>query len=1291
MRNLITSHRGRLDVSSLITPDQPVAKVVSFDPIGDSMLCAFGPSEFNPTIEIQQIYRSGKMHVLAYFDAPDPSAEIKSLYYSGDSNSAVIVLSSGDIVNVVGGEDENSAVVEIVGSLDDTIDDAQWSPDEEVLAIATTKTLVLLSRSFDLISESSTSIEDLKLSKHVSVGWGKKETQFQGKGAKALRDPTVPVKVDDGHVVQGDDKRRKLSWRGDGEYVALSGVDSLASGIDRRTIRVYSRTGVLDSVSEPCDTLEHHVAWRPSGNVIASVQRQSGNEESEGPDLVFFERNGLRRYEFSIRVAPEAEVVDIAWNSDSDILAIQLKDRIQLWTTKNYHWYLKQEVVAKDGVSAPLWMKWHPEKNTSLFIAFEDAAHTVHFETHTFLWTVISGSMIEPNDLGTTVVLDGEEIKVTPLKLSNAPPPMSFRDIEACGTPIHVAVSRSSNRFALLYANHVDIAEWDLSLHPRVRAPSVVESIKFQDVLGMSLDAVPRQVTFIGDDLVAVAADETLSVAATQLLVVNIKSKALVTTHSVSPDIFVLKTDVTKTECIYETIDGSVYRLNSAKEYETELLHKLPQRCDTIDLAPNGVVFGLAQNGKLYANSRQLAASVTSLMVTDSHAVFTTAQHYLKFSHLQVDVEAMEIPADDLVNDERCRAIERGSLLVTIIPSKTALILQAPRGNLETIHPRILVLSKVRKDIDNLRYDEAFAACRVHRIDMNLLHDYSPQQFFDQTELFIKQLNKIESLDLFLSGLRNEDVSESMYRQTLKEADEGNVLQAAEAIHLKANLDVSTKVNRVCDAILKVLLTPEYKSAYLQSVLTAYACKTPPDLEAALELVGKDRKAAPEQAEFSVQHLCFLQDVELLYRTALGIYDLDLALLVAQQSQKDPKEYLPFLRDLQEQTMLRRKFKIDTHLERYSKAIKHLAEMGEFDELCVYTEEHELYQDALRIYQHNVERHNVILALYASYLLGKTKYFEAGLAYENLKMDQDALDAYELAGAWQESLPIVQRASYSEEKRADIMRHLADMAVESRNYRDAATIYLDYIKDVPEALRVLCKGFFFSDAIRQAVLHNQPGLLETVVDPGLTEGFAQTIELISDCKAQVKSQINRLRELREKKAADPLGFFGGPDGADNDAPDNVSLAPTESSTAPSFFTRYTGKTGTTAKTGASRKTAKNRRREERKRARGKKGSVYEEEYLVNSMGRLIERLDQTESDAVRLIEGLMRRGMRDHAYQIQSSFVDVRNDIKAVVVEVFTLSERDRERYDDDGNKYYLPPRPIPEIREFPGKDFLNF
>ena len=77
-----------------------------------------------------------------------------------------------------------------------------------------------------------------------------------------------------------------------------------------------------------------------------------------------------------------------------------------------------------------------------------------------------------------------------------------------------------------------------------------------------------------------------------------------------------------------------------------------------------------------------------------------------------------------------------------------------PRGNLETVYPRAMVVAGIRQKIEAKKYRSAFLACRNHRVDMNILHDHAPRQFVANVDLFIKQLRKVEYIDLFLSTLK---------------------------------------------------------------------------------------------------------------------------------------------------------------------------------------------------------------------------------------------------------------------------------------------------------------------------------------------------------------------------------------------------------------------------------------------------------------------------------------------------------------------------------------------------------
>jgi elongator complex protein 1 len=116
--------------------------------------------------------------------------------------------------------------------------------------------------------------------------------------------------------------------------------------------------------------------------------------------------------------------------------------------------------------------------------------------------------------------------------------------------------------------------------------------------------------------------------------------------------------------------------------------------------------------------------------------------------------QELEVPPNEPEKDERCRCIERGARLITVMPTSYSVILQMPRGNLETIYPRALVLAGIRRSIEVKKYKKAFLACRNQRVDMNILHDYAPQQFIENVALFVEQVKKVEHIDLFLSNLR---------------------------------------------------------------------------------------------------------------------------------------------------------------------------------------------------------------------------------------------------------------------------------------------------------------------------------------------------------------------------------------------------------------------------------------------------------------------------------------------------------------------------------------------------------
>lgn len=88
------------------------------------------------------------------------------------------------------------------------------------------------------------------------------------------------------------------------------------------------------------------------------------------------------------------------------------------------------------------------------------------------------------------------------------------------------------------------------------------------------------------------------------------------------------------------------------------------------------------------------------------------------------------------------------------MPTKMSIVLQMPRGNLETVFPRAMVLAGIRQLVEQNNYGDAFLTCRTQRVDMNILYDHRPEQFLENVGVFLQQVKDAANIDLFLSTLK---------------------------------------------------------------------------------------------------------------------------------------------------------------------------------------------------------------------------------------------------------------------------------------------------------------------------------------------------------------------------------------------------------------------------------------------------------------------------------------------------------------------------------------------------------
>lgn len=1292
------------------SPHLPLT-ATAWDTGNNTVIGAFGPTATAPVIELKrrktfQSKQDQEFELITSWDAPSPLPdlacdEILLLQHFPDTATSCLILAGGDVIVVRENPQPDQEKIEIVGSVDVGICAAAWAPDEELLAIVTrADTLVLMSRNFEPLNEATLSAEDLKASKHVSVGWGKKETQFQGARAKALRDPTVPERVDEGLASPYENGKIVISWRGDGQYFA---VNSFITG-HRRIIRVFTRDAVLDSASEPVDGFESALSWKPSGSLIAGIKRNESNIE-----VVFFERNGLRHGQFDLRIdqkamATWASSITLDWNADSSVLAIGFQDRVQFWVVGNYHYYLKQEIPLSSSKTNSIPLRWHPETPLRSLLASDSCILDL-----TFQLGVSRGTTLEPHDHGIVAVIDGKTLKLTPFNQAGVPPPMAFCEVNVEHNIVDVAIGQNCQQFAILTTHTLELCRWTVRSGPHVKMNT--NKIRFTTNVNKQSIALPerdgpvrRYTQIVLKDAEAYILSPRQASFPASVRKVSWDGDAVVAAFTESP----IQIDDEASNLLLDSAFQDVFYTSS--HLTRHLLHP----SDNVSLAgsqPNSSIFSLpstntthlsngysngdareyhkislSPSGFLTFDNNVIVRDCTSFLLTSQHLVFTTAQHFLKFAHL-TDSPDLQIPGDTPEVDERCRSIERGAKIVTVIPSTYAVILQMPRGNLETIYPRILVLTGIRRHVQHGEYLAAFLACQTHQVDLNILHDLDPEGFLAKIPDFIGQLKKPGRIDEFLSKLKDEDVTKTLYVDTTSNTtstttNDNHLAVAAPPAYNPKN--TSDKVNRIASGFLAAFEADP--STHTQNIITTHVCKRPADLDSALRLVSSLRQSSvgSDEAETAISHLCFLSDTNRLYDAALALYDLDLTLLVAQNAQRDPREYMPFLESLSALPELRRRYTIDNHLKRYAKALVSLHTLQAHEEVSSYTVKHSLYTTALALYKYDQPHLASITRLYADHLSSQSQHTSAATLYESLEDYDSAYPLYALGHKWRESLTCAKLARIPKDKLTTLAHSLATTCTDiTRDYRSAATIHVEYLDDITGAAQLLCKGSYFAESLRLLTLHDERQSIPVIIDTSLAEKSGEILELVADCRTQLGSQLPRVADLRRKKLEDPLAFYGGDanlaaaDG--HDIPDNISLAPTDTSThgGQSLFTRYGGSDNSrfagTVASNVSRKTSKTKRREERKRARGKKGSVYEEEYLVASVARLIERVNGAHDEVARLVAGLLRRGMREQSEQVQKVIKEIVVLCQQARAEVWGPEGKDSVVVDGEAAQAFAP------------------
>nr|CCA15056.1 elongator complex protein 1 putative [Albugo laibachii Nc14] len=1021
-------------------------------------------------------------------------AKWKWITYASECNALVV----GHEVGILGLVRLDVHHTEEIGVFDSGILAIAWSTAQDMVAIATRSgTLVVLNTQWQVLHET-------------------KWSEFT-----QLVDNDTLVDV-------------QLSWREDSEYIAVNlgfGKCRLLLVLD--SFLAFHSVGRKED-GEYSQSISSLIDWCPNHSLIANCKILQNRW-----NLVFFERNGLAHGEFALPEAysPDLYAIEqLAWNISSDILAIVLRDLetgkcgVQLWTRENYRWYLKQE-IEDYGDSCFLW--WDTERPYVLHSLANTGASSWEYNQQEFVWKVDAS-------FSTVGVIDGNKLLVTPFDKVIIPPPFAFKEIVLGNSNINqICFAQDDSAVAALSSDGqiVIVCDYLSSCRTIMCENSSLSPRALLAFIRTAKEGYILLVKGLQESVVLIEYTEKKFIVREES---HLQLRLLSHVQSTCSD---------QIDFMAQDISGGVLALSlegGKLTCATDALGRGENRFVQLSAIPGSSThwIGLTAGGRLFYDKILIFTAVTSFMLDTSMPILlvTTSGRpsQLHIISLQALLSVLDKGITKALQEQigritEARSIEHGAKLICMVPKQGQVILQAERGNLETLTPCILILLLVIQLLSKKLFVIALETCRKHRLDLNLLVDYDPKAFYNHLDAILEELLAAspgiasDRLCLFITNLHPVNMWLTKYGPQ------------AEHIIIEPPRPASelSKVNDVCNALSHAMKCSPHSAneAFLLPMLTCFIKQQPPQYQEALKTLKALRTDSPAQAKRAIKHLTLLVDVGILYRESLGAYDIELARFIASYSQQDPKEYNSLLDSLEALQIDQRlssfgRYKVDEALQRSEKAIEnliaHLIEGTDGDharqewtsKLVDLVATSHLYDTALDKLTPNpasswsTSLSKRILLLKAHFLV-KDSAEEAAYIYLTLDENNLAVKAFTAAGKWELALSIADSSQTSKARGYLVAEKLLESG-SSKYACAAARIYVEYCEDIAGAIMLLIDHKHWQESLRLAYLHDRRDLLQEIGSAILQ----QSNDLMGELKsrsADYDKCHERMTTIREQK------------------------------------------------------------------------------------------------------------------------------------------------------------------------------
>jgi len=1199
------------------------------------------------------------------------TTRISGFLYLEESDAVIVSLSTGEIFQIPcifnylsknnqrNSKLEDFGRVETVGIFPQGIHCMQSSPDGEVLCLLTGKSQVqivfMATEEWEILTQQDLySFEDSNDNDDMSSAWN-------------------------------------ITWRSDGAFVSITYPLKASNKIQMVVFR-RERFTLESTCEEVWESSCCYVDWQPrmGGAIAASLSNET--------NIRFYETNGLALR----RLFLDAEIhcKQLEWTEQYPILVCGDETKIRIFYHSNYHWYLKQEWIFSEFGEIAAFRVVQDKVATDTSILYVLTSNGNIF-CYVFQWQFDICKL--ENDECYLAAIDASEIAITMLSQQVIPPPLCSL-VLVCSCPVQrVEMDSQGGCLALLSNGTMEYFCYDLMKKADWKRVTCTKGKQLEN----NLDKIYKESKanfFQSSFHLPCRVDKKQGLVWKVLLLSPVepsKGKNEVSLGSFIRIIIIIIGEQTQLHVYEQHREDNRWEFCYIKEMKDVCLDMQPieghfsseTNCrvvwlseDTIALRnimkedqgddqnvslqmlglkghqivrlksvnttrhdgrfdkeePSIAIFFLDNRGRLWMvhvlhhSSPVLLISedCVSFEVVPEFLFFTSRFHKLYTCPMDKILNAVEENVSTTENYRKwewnetvdCRPIDRFSRIVTFISDTTSnrnncLVLQAPRGNLECVVPRLVIRKIVEQHIERGAYGEAYRLCRRHRLPMDILVEKNPERFKACLLDFIRQFKDIEHLNTFVSALGSE-----------KE---------------------DTVRNEWCDMLIEAFRQLQNEPKYRYPLICAFLQKKPADVSGALEVlqlqehevsdtstVSKDITLKEDLMDFL---LLLTKDSVLVFRKALGLYDLSLAALVVERaSDLDPAYYGNLLRRLSDPCPEKQKYLIDLELGNMESALRHLFAFSTFpensDTVVEFAIEHQLFSVFCSLFADYPDLLKRVRQAYAEDLSRKGQHLDAACLYALIEQDESARKEYERACIWQlvvyfSHKLLWKRCSGQLEKCS--MDNKANNAVQYDNQlisemdsliehlklngkgKEAAYIYVDYLNDPQSALEQLIQIEEWLDAmgmLGRMPLQHFCTAVETTWQPALIHAVQEHIEEWKEVTNKMVYYGERLQQVRyNKKNINTVA-----NEAVNTVPVQIEDEMLSESDASSYSISSWGEWTMSSETSKaslySLLSKKGQKRKTKKKSKHiKPGDPREEEYLVDCLSKMIPSFAQWDS------------------------------------------------------------------------------